>query len=301
MSNLSAELQDAHSSFYDQALEVLSDQGVNTFLDYLEFLRNDEYALPVQKFLKQTSVKATTRVFPGGDQDLIFASSNPKLTEKDEIPSSTLLWLSQYTENINEYASECAEEYQRNYLNRSVKGTRKKGYHELLDVLNGFGLISYPSGGRADYLKQECPGSVFSDVYFTNLFKFGTDDEWEAEQLPDELNQLSYSCLIDEIEAVEPKMIFAFGDKIQDRIGDHKPRPLTADTPDYDSVDSIERHGYAYEVDIPDETSNRASDRTIILTVAHPSQPWYQARGQQSSPSDSEDIEFAEILTHTYR
>jgi hypothetical protein len=279
MSVLTSELREAHESFYSETVHVLEELGVENLYDYLNYLRNSDYSLPEKKFLEGTSLRAATRIYPGGDQNIIFASLNPKVIEMPEknqnsgaVPSSTLKWLSPYTKDIEKYAAECAQEYQYNYLDPSVKGTRKNGYHELFDLLNDLGIISYPNGGRTEYLQDNSLSEVFSDIYFTNWFKLGTKDEQEAERLPDEIRRLSYNCLLHELEAVGGKLIFAFGDKIQTRLASHVIHPLTEEAPEYESVTSTERHGYGYETDIADGAS--------VITVGHQSQGWGQSRGK---------------------
>jgi hypothetical protein len=272
MSILSSELRKAHQTFYDESLEILREYGIGHLLEYLEHIREADYSKSQKEFLRDTSPRAATRIYPGADQDIVFASLNPKVVEEAKAaPSDTLRRLSKHTNDIERYAIECAKDYQRNYLDRSVKGTRKNGYHELFDLLNHVGLISYPENGRSGYLQNQYPSKVFSDIYFTNWYKFGTESESEKNNLPDEIADLSYSCLINELEAIEGSVVFAFGDDIQSQLGNHVSQPLTEEAPEYDDVTSTERHGYAYETDI--------AGGTTVITVGHQGQGWGQSRG----------------------
>lgn len=279
---LSQELKEIHESFYRDATDILENQetqeGISNLFEYLDELRDGDYSLPTRKFLEATSLRAATRVYPGDDQDIIFASLNPKIKEHPEetvdnpehyVPSNTLKWLSQYTGSIERYAVECAEEYHYNYLDRSVTGTRKNGYHGILDLLNEFGLVSYPEGGRSEYLSNDNMGSVFSDIYFTNWHKFATKDSAEIDELPEELRELSSSCLSDELEAIEGDIVFTFGSDIQSQLEEYVIKPLTEDAPEYGSVTSTQRHGYAYHTNI--------ANGTTLVTVNHQSQGWNQS------------------------
>lgn len=278
MHPLSQELQEIHESFYRGATEILErEEGITNLFEYLDELRDDEYALPVRKFLEATSLRAATRIYPGGNQDVIFASLNPRMDEKpgNGVPSNTLKWLSQYTDSVESYAAECAEEYHYNYLDRSVPGNSKNGYHDTLDLLNEFGLVSYPEGGRSEYLHHDNLCSVFSDIYFTNWYKFGTTDGAEVQKLPEELQEISSSCLSDELAAIDADLIFAFGGDIQDQLESHVIEPLTEHAPEYGTVTSTKRHGYAYRVDI--------GGGTTMVTVNHQNlQGWNQYEGDDA-------------------
>lgn len=283
---LSSDLREAHEEFIRNAEQSLKQAGIESADEYLTRVQSESFSKDKER-LKDIPLQAFTRTFPSNSQSVSFLSLNPRLNEEPgNVPSKTLRKLASTAGNLNSFTQSCAIDYADTYF------ADTNGYHHLVGILREYELLPHPEDGHKQYFQAGSVPDVYDDIYFSTGYKMATPEEKDMSKLPEEITELSVRCMLRELESINPKVVFSFGNKTHEWIDRFVAKPITPDAPDIKSANGKDIHSHAYQLDFADDP--------IAICVGHQSRPrggWYQFRKNKNHPQVRNTIEY--LLNNT--
>lgn len=226
----------------------------------------------IEKF-SQVPMRALTRVYPGGNQDIVIAELNPKLNtdpeylkESESEDSGPLDYIAPVADEgayTDAFVEACVEDWNNN--NFPKNGNHQRYQRKVLIQLNKMGsTVDFTNIDTYTY-QSDVP-DVYNDIYFTNVYKFATHGGGDLNAFGS-IREHSVKHFINEIERVDPNLVIgAFGGGITSGLLEKiSADPLTEGPENLSDVNVGVMHNEIYRVS--------KWDGAILVTAAHPSNP----------------------------
>jgi len=266
------ELEKAYTNICNALCEV---DGIEDAGDYVEKIDQEDGASDfsgdvIEKF-SEVPMRALTRAYPGGNQDIVIAELNPKLNtdpaylnggESEELgPLDYIAPVADEGAYTDDFVTACVNDWNNN--NYGDIGKQVYYRRELLHELNNIGsTVEFTNIN--EYTYESDPPSVYRDIYFTNIYKFATNrgDDLNAFN---SIKKASTDVFISEISQVNPDLVIgAFDQGVSDSglFETLSPDPPNDGPEDLSNINVSDIHGEIYNV--PEW------DNARLVTTAHP-------------------------------
>jgi len=268
-------------TIYQEICDTLyQEDGIESAGDYVEKIDQDgesDFSDDVIENFSQVPMRALTRAYPGGNQDIVIAELNPKLNtdpqyfrESEPEERKPLDYITPVADKgayTDDFVSACVEDWKNNNFGETNKRVTYR--LEILKELNKVGsTVDFDDINT--YTHSSDSPNVYNDVYFTNVCKFATPDGDDLDAFS-EIKKQSAEHFINEIKEVDPDLVIGLGNLIEEVLDAVDTNAITYEDTDAPDNQITDLHGHAWSV-------SDWSDAILVAGV-HPGRWWLNSDG----------------------
>jgi len=199
-------------SWREDYQELFENESITTAYDYVEYFTDHNFTSDerIASLLKEmgTSLYPFERVFPSANQDLAIVFINPGLNWRDSDPELDDNYQLSRAQPDN-MTRRCAISMDAAFKYLFKHNTSDNRYNRVGDVLQQISTETSLMSGLTATLDR--PIEFFTDVYYTNWYKFGTAGSSNIPTKVAKPDSFVSRNLREELALVDPELVLVFG------------------------------------------------------------------------------------------